>query len=552
MFLHDENGVLQDKFKAKANQAASEASFAVLDLAYSSDSTRLALAQSDNILYVYKLGIEWKEKKSITNKFSMQVRCYCMFTPAACAISFGHALRLYAAAVRMHYTAQMQALPVLLLSQGRSNHRLCMCRVLYQAIDILQAAVHGVVWRLGSDQELVFGLADGSVRLGDTVKNRSDEIHRHPQGAPVVAMALLPSTQAGTLAPGIVVGHTDGSIYRHMFPAKPGAAGSTTLVCKHPCAPSALACNAQAIFAAGMDLVAAGYSLQGRTVSRQDLSSHPELLAFTCAVAAPDGSYVVAGASNAFLRFNFDAHNRCWQTSSTTAADRTYSITALALSPSSATLAVGSLAGAVEMYTASMRRARYCPADSQHAYELVWHARSEVQITGPHGSFKFAASGGTDVTQVDIYRDQHVVAFTPSTLLLGNLQTFKMMECSWARAGDEKFHFEGEGTVLVYSNGQLTAIDFEHSGPVATVRTAYASPYLMSCTLKQGGRPGLTKSKQALTYLIDLRTICVLDVETKASVEVRTSETIPQACAICTHPLCPCSRCIAVGPSCGH
>ena len=32
-----------------------------------------ALAQSDSIVFVYKLGHEWKEKKSITNKFPTQV-----------------------------------------------------------------------------------------------------------------------------------------------------------------------------------------------------------------------------------------------------------------------------------------------------------------------------------------------------------------------------------------------------------------------------------------------------------------------------------------------
>ena len=73
VYLHDANGALQDKFKAKANAALSDSTFSVLDLAYSSDSTRLALAQSDNMLYVYKLGTEWKEKKSISNKFATQV-----------------------------------------------------------------------------------------------------------------------------------------------------------------------------------------------------------------------------------------------------------------------------------------------------------------------------------------------------------------------------------------------------------------------------------------------------------------------------------------------
>lgn len=38
-------------------------------VAFSPDSTRLAVAQSDNIVYVYKLGNGWGEKKIICNKF---------------------------------------------------------------------------------------------------------------------------------------------------------------------------------------------------------------------------------------------------------------------------------------------------------------------------------------------------------------------------------------------------------------------------------------------------------------------------------------------------
>ena len=38
-------------------------------MAFSPDSVKLAIAQSDNIVYVYKLGIDWGDKKSICNKF---------------------------------------------------------------------------------------------------------------------------------------------------------------------------------------------------------------------------------------------------------------------------------------------------------------------------------------------------------------------------------------------------------------------------------------------------------------------------------------------------
>ena len=46
---------------------------------FSPDSQRIALAQSDNIVFIYKIGQEWGEKKSICNKFpaSSSVTCMC-------------------------------------------------------------------------------------------------------------------------------------------------------------------------------------------------------------------------------------------------------------------------------------------------------------------------------------------------------------------------------------------------------------------------------------------------------------------------------------------
>ena len=66
--LYDENGTRRDKFATKAGDKGMK-NYLVKGLAFSPDSTKLAIAQSDNIVFVYKLGIEWGDKKSICNKF---------------------------------------------------------------------------------------------------------------------------------------------------------------------------------------------------------------------------------------------------------------------------------------------------------------------------------------------------------------------------------------------------------------------------------------------------------------------------------------------------
>jgi len=43
-------------------------------MAFSPCSTKIALGQTDNIIYVYKIGDDWGDKKVICNKFVQTVR----------------------------------------------------------------------------------------------------------------------------------------------------------------------------------------------------------------------------------------------------------------------------------------------------------------------------------------------------------------------------------------------------------------------------------------------------------------------------------------------
>lgn len=70
IILFDENGEKRDKFTTKPSDSANgKTSYVIRSIAFSPDSSRIAVAQSDNIVYVYKLGATWNEKKVICNKF---------------------------------------------------------------------------------------------------------------------------------------------------------------------------------------------------------------------------------------------------------------------------------------------------------------------------------------------------------------------------------------------------------------------------------------------------------------------------------------------------
>jgi intraflagellar transport protein 172 len=67
VYLFDENGERREKFSTKPADKGPK-NYVVRAMAFSPDSNRLAIAQSDNSVFVYKLGLEWGDKKSICNK----------------------------------------------------------------------------------------------------------------------------------------------------------------------------------------------------------------------------------------------------------------------------------------------------------------------------------------------------------------------------------------------------------------------------------------------------------------------------------------------------
>ncbi|XP_068609645.1 intraflagellar transport protein 172 homolog [Brachionichthys hirsutus] len=70
VLLYDEHGEKRDKFSTKPQDPkCGKNSYVVNDMAFSPDSTKLAIGQSDSIIFVYRLGEDWGEKKAICNKF---------------------------------------------------------------------------------------------------------------------------------------------------------------------------------------------------------------------------------------------------------------------------------------------------------------------------------------------------------------------------------------------------------------------------------------------------------------------------------------------------
>ncbi|XP_037837544.1 intraflagellar transport protein 172 homolog [Kryptolebias marmoratus] len=90
VLLYDEQGERRDKFSTKPmDPKYGKQSYVVNDMVFSPDSTKIAIGQSDNIIYVYRIGEDWGDKKAICNKFVQTSAVTRLLWPAENAVVYG-------------------------------------------------------------------------------------------------------------------------------------------------------------------------------------------------------------------------------------------------------------------------------------------------------------------------------------------------------------------------------------------------------------------------------------------------------------------------------
>ena len=208
VYLFDDNGDRKDKFKTKPADSASTTNYIVRAMAFSPDSTKLAIAQSDNIVFVYRyleLARGW-------------VRVTCSKIGPRKLSNFHHARRL----------------------GDQWADKKSICNKFLQP-----AAVTCLIWPKGRE-DVVFGCADGKVKLGMLKANKPFIMYTHPDSSYVVNLAGSPTGHA------VLSAHLDGSIFKFLFPETEGAAIQAVQLVMHSCVPYALGWG-NSIGAAGND-----------------------------------------------------------------------------------------------------------------------------------------------------------------------------------------------------------------------------------------------------------------------------------------------------------
>ncbi|KAE8605809.1 hypothetical protein XENTR_v10015326 [Xenopus tropicalis] len=434
VILYDEQGERRDKFSTKPVDAKyGKKSYVVKGMAFSPDSTKIAIGQTDSIIFVYKIGENWGDKKVICNKFIQTSAVTCLLWPAEHAI--------------------------------------------------------------------VFGLAEGKVRLANTRTNKSSTIY----GTDSCVISLTTNISGQ----GILSGHADGTIVRYFLDDE-GSGESQGKLVTHPCPPYALAWAANSIVAGGCDMKLVAYGREGQVIQQFDYSRDPTEKEFTVAASSPSGQSVVVGSYDRLRVLNWSSRRGLWEEGKAKDIPNLYTITAKAWKRDGSKLCVGTLCGGVELFDCCLRRLNY-----KNKFEMTYVGPSQVIVknlsTGTRVVLK--SHYGYEVDEVKILgKERYLVAHTSDTLLLGDLATNRLSEVAWqGSGGNEKFFFDNENVCMIFNAGELTLVEYGSNEILGTVRTEFMNPHLISVRLNERRQRGAEENKK-LAYLIDRKTIAIVDL----------------------------------------
>ncbi|GMH63033.1 hypothetical protein TrST_g9919 [Triparma strigata] len=469
--IYDSNGERVDKFSTKPNDKGPK-NYLVRAMNFCPDPTqpKLAIAQSDNIVFVYK------------------------------------------------WTGSPES-----IWEGKKS----ICNKFAGS-----SPVTSLVWPTNHPFEVVYGLAEGKVKIGQLRSNKPQTLYNAESYC--VALASNPN---GT---GIVSAHLDGSIFRYNFPDSnlPGPAYSK--ICTHTSVPYALSWG-RSICAAGNDQCVTFYDREGGRERTFDYTGElpkgtPECKEFTVASFNNTGDSVAVGNFDCYYTFSYNAKADSWDENEVKVVENMYSVTAMSWKDNGSSLAVGTLCGLLDLYDACIRRYTY-----KKIFELTYVSPSQVLIRkkSEKHSNMIKSKFGQEITKVNIYNepetrvDRYVVAHTDDSLILSDLETGKSSEIQWHGNGEsEKYFFDTLNACLVSYAGELSIVEYGSDEVLASVRTEHTSSFLLSVRInerppRQGednpDTPRVDEEEGAnkkIAYLLDTQTVCVKNMHTQASTTI--------------------------------
>jgi intraflagellar transport protein 172 len=124
---------------------------------------------------------------------------------------------------------------------------------------------------------------------------------------------------------------------------------------------------------------------------------------------------------------------------------------------------------------------------------------------------------GFEIKKINIYQERFLVAHTPESMLLGDLQTCRLSEIPWHSTGNEKIFFENPTVCMIFKAGELSLVEYGCNEVLACCRTEHMSPHLISVRIaspEDMQDAGNGADMKVIAYLLDLMTVRIYDINT--------------------------------------
>ncbi|XP_063720339.1 intraflagellar transport protein 172 homolog isoform X2 [Symsagittifera roscoffensis] len=484
LFIYDAEDLSSHKevFTLKArekNTLFGNQSFVVKGIAFHPSGTKIAIAQSDDVVFMYKFqsapGV-WDGKKSISNKFLFESTPTCIYWP-----------RL----------------------------------------------------ELGQEFDKCFfvGNLQGEVRKCKTNSKKTQGDFLVPQKVvpayQAFVCALAPNPENG----GFVASYADGLI---IIWAESNGQYVKMGSMKHSVAAYALATTVSAIVAAGADMRIAVYrrtgggmssSVAGELMQSFDFNSDKSEKEFTCACSSAISETVAVASYDRVRTFNWNATSEKFVELSLMEIKNLYTITVLQWRPDGTNILLGTQTGLVEMLEVSSpksvvngvfeiqyfgpkqvlvrntKKNTRCVLRSQYNYPIT-----KVNVCGGKSSDVSLATGSSGGLTSD-KRNRYLVAYTSDTLLIADFLDGRMSEVQWTSGGNEKFYFEIEKVCVIFNAGEMSLVEYGNNEFLGTVRTEFTNPHQFSVRINERTVTGVdSHDNKKLAYLVDLKTVEIVDL----------------------------------------
>ncbi|KAI3379117.1 hypothetical protein SNEBB_011462 [Seison nebaliae] len=373
------------------------------------------------------------------------------------------------------------------------------------------------------NNQLITGFMDGKIKRFDIRRNRSATVYTG--NTPIIVMRTNFKNSI------LYSGHVDGTIVRYVIdPDKTSLTNG--LLLKHPVAPDAMAVTDQLIVVGGCDRRIVIYNENGGTLQQfnyqnnnstrtSDKFGFHELQSsqvqdsdhdFTSAVVNPSGQMIIVGSYDKLHIFTWSVNRGLYTETNPIVVDNMYLVSSLLWRRDGARLLVGSSVGRIDMYDCSMKKYKV-----RDKFEITYVGISQVIVHNKENGDRVNLKSKHKHEIYDIkilHKDSFVVAYTSNSILIGEIHTKLLSEVSWnASAGKHRFYFGIPKVCIIFTQGDLSIVEFGYDEILATVRTEFLSPNQLSIKLNES-RNESVKNIAYLTTQHDINIYNVNDDQT--------------------------------------